>query len=105
MFYAVKLSLTSAAKLRQAEAAMNICGPKKKRKKLQTTADIDLACSQQKVNPQAGTELCVVSLQGIYFDRIHIVMIFDDNWTEHFVIDFLPLLCIIVYLFVLDSDE
>ena len=63
---AVKFSLTSAAKLRQAEAAMNMRGRKKKTKKFQTTAEMDLACSQQKVDPQAGSELCVASLRGMW---------------------------------------
>ena len=63
--FTVKLSLTSAAKLRKAEAAINVRGHKKKRKKFQATADMDLACSQQKVDPRAGSDLCVASLQGV----------------------------------------
>lgn len=67
MFFlcAVKLSLTSAAKLRQAEAAMNVSGRRKKRKKHQITTEVDLACSQQKVDPRAGSDLCLKSLQGV----------------------------------------
>lgn len=72
----MKLSLTSAVKLRQAEAAMNSRGHKKKRKKFATTADMDLACSQQKVDPQAGSEVCVVSLQGLCSHHIYVIIIF-----------------------------
>jgi len=72
---ALKLSITSAAKLRQAEAAMSASGPKKKRKKFPVNADIDLAFSQQKVNPRAGSELCVASLRGAYLIIISFVII------------------------------
>jgi len=77
MLCAVKLSLTSAAKLRQAEAAMNVRGHKKKRKKFQATADMDLASSQQKINLQAGSELCIASLQGVYILVIIILLNHD----------------------------
>jgi len=63
----LKLSLSSAATLRRAEAAMSAGGPKKKRKKFPINVDIDLAFGQQKVDPQAGSELCVASLQGTSF--------------------------------------
>lgn len=72
----MKLSLTSAVKLRQAEAAMNSRGHKKKRKKLPTMTDMDLACSEQKVDPRAGSEVCVASLQGLCSHHIYIVMNF-----------------------------
>jgi len=65
LFFAFKFSLTSAAKLQQAEAAMSVRRHKKKRKKFQSTTDVELACSQQKVNLQAGSELCVAALQGM----------------------------------------
>ena len=44
---------------------MSAGGPKKKRKKFPINVDMDLAFSQQKVDPRAGSELCVASLQGV----------------------------------------
>jgi len=38
--------------------------------------DMDLACSEQKVDPRAGSEVCVASLQGLCSRHIYIVMNF-----------------------------
>jgi len=57
---------------------MSARGHKKKRKKSQATAAMDLACSQQKVNPQAGSELCVASLQGV---SVCLDLIYINYWT------------------------
>jgi len=51
---------------------MSAGGPKKKRKKFSINVDIDLASSQQKVDPQAGSDLCVASLRGVNFDYIYL---------------------------------
>jgi len=92
----VKLSLTSAAKLRQAEATMNFRGHKKKRKKFQANADVDLACSQHKINLQAGSELCIASLQGLSYLLVKFIisnMIFNAHFITHVFI----VVCIILF--------
>jgi len=67
LFRSLKLPSASAAKLKQAEAAMSAGGSKRKKKKFHATLDMHLAFSQRKVDPEAGSELCVASLQGMYY--------------------------------------
>ena len=66
---------------------MSAGGPKKKRKKFPINVDMDLAFSQQKVDPRAGSELCVASLQGVcvcvcLFNHIYLHdYIISDNFA------------------------
>ena len=52
---------------------MSAGGPKKKRKKYPVNVDIDVGLTQQKVDPRAGSELCVASLQGACFDHVYLL--------------------------------
>jgi len=84
---------------------MNFRGHKKKRKKFQANAEVDLACSQQKVDRQAGSELCITSLQGLFASSFVQILIIKSCFLMLILSHMFSLLYVLFYFYVLDKLE